>query len=265
MPSSFTLSKWYLDCVADDGDALVAYAARLRWGPVRLSYASALRRRAGSTQATVESSLREAPLPERTGSDVTWSAPLLGIEGAWKGLSPPLAASILEAPEGSVAWRCWLPRSRASVAHGSERIEGLGYVEELALTLPPWRLPIDELWWGRFLGERHALVWIDWRGPHSRRLAWLDDRPLPGACVDTERVEDAGAGVRLSIEPGGLLRQGALGRTALAVLPAVDRLLPVRILATDETKWCARGSLDVRGEPADHGWVIHEVVRWPAR
>ena len=28
----FTLTKWYLDLVTDDGLAVVAYSARLRWG-----------------------------------------------------------------------------------------------------------------------------------------------------------------------------------------------------------------------------------------
>jgi hypothetical protein len=261
----FTLSKWYLDCVGDDGDALVAYAAEVRWGPVALRYASTLRRRPGQARATVDTTLRDVPWPESSdGQGVSWEAPQLGIEGRWKALAQPIDATILESEEGRVQWRCLLPSAWATVVHAGAPLEGRGYVEQLTLTVPPWRMPIDELRWGRFLGQRHALVWIDWRGPHDRRLAWLD-----GVEARPVSIEPAGvttdAGDVLSIEPGGLMRQGALGRTALAIVPAVDRLLPVRILATDETKWCARGMLEVQGQPPDRGWVVHEVVRWPAR
>jgi hypothetical protein len=260
----FTLSKWYLDCVGDDGDALVAYAAMVRWGPVALRYASTLRRRPGQERATVDTTLREVPWPGDAGRDVTWDAPLLGLEGRWKSLAGPIEATILESDEGRVQWRCVAPSARATVVHAGAPLEGRGYVEVLTLTLPPWHMPIDELRWGRFLGERHALVWIDWRGPHERRLAWLDGVEARPASVEPEGVTTEGGDV-LTIEPGGLMRQGALGRTALAIVPAVDRLLPVRILAADETKWCAPGVLDVRGQPSDRGWVINEVVRWPAR
>ena len=260
----FTLSKWYLDCVGDDGDALVAYAAEVRWGTVSLRYASTLRRRPGQQRATVDATLRETPWPTETGRDVAWEAPALRLEGTWKALAAPIESTILESDEGRVQWRCVLPSARGTVVHGGARLEGRGYVEVLTLTLPPWRLPIDELRWGRFLGEKHALVWIDWRGPHARRLAWLDGHGMRAERVEPEGVT-SDAGESLTIAPGGLMRQGALGRTALAVLPAVDRLLPVRILAADETKWCAPGVLDVRDAPPDPGWVVHEVVRWPAR
>jgi len=260
----FTLSKWYLDCVAEDGDAFVAYAAEARWGPVALKYASTLRRRPGAEVATVETTLREVPWPVETEQAVTWQAPLLGVEGRWTAIDPSIEATVLESDEGSVRWRCLQPRARAAVVQGDVPVAGLGYVETLTLTLPPWRMPIDELWWGRFLGETSSLVWIDWRGPHTRRLAWLDGDEVAVARIDPEGLASDTGDVRLTVEPGGLLRRGALGRTALAIVPAVDRLLPVRILAADETKWCARGVLDVRGRARDRGWVIHEVVRWPA-
>ncbi len=74
-------------------------------------------------------------------------------------------------------------------------------------------------------------------------------------------MSDDGA-VRLTLTEPRVLREGALGKTALAILPAVDSLLPVRILATDERKWAARGTLDREGRRSE-GWVIHEAVRWP--
>jgi len=261
----FSLTKWYLDCVGEDGDTFVAYAALLCWGPLTLRYASTLRRRPGQPEAAVRTTLQEVARPSDGGEEITWGVAELGVEGRWTALDRPLEARVLESAQGDVHWRCVQPRARAVVVHDGARIEGLGYAEVLTITLPPWRLPIDELRWGRFLGERHALVWIDWRGEHTRRLSWLDGGPLQVERVEPEEVVSHDGRTRLSIEPGGLLRRGALGRTALAVVPAIDRLVPVRLLAADETKWSARGALEIDGRPADRGWVVHEVVRWPGR
>jgi hypothetical protein len=49
-----------------------------------------------------------------------------------------------------------------------------------------------------------------------------------------------------------------LGRTALSIIPKVERLFPWRILHIRETKWRSRGLLD-----GVSGWAIHEEVRWP--
>ena len=35
----FLLTKWYLDLVTPEGTALIAYAARLRWGRFRMARA----------------------------------------------------------------------------------------------------------------------------------------------------------------------------------------------------------------------------------
>ncbi|HYF95417.1 MAG TPA: hypothetical protein VD969_24665 [Symbiobacteriaceae bacterium] len=49
--SGFHLSKWYLDCVAEDGSALIGYRARLRWRSLALEYAAALVAPAGTPRA----------------------------------------------------------------------------------------------------------------------------------------------------------------------------------------------------------------------
>jgi hypothetical protein len=256
----FELSKWYLDVVSDDGDAFIAYNAEVRWRALALAYTSTLVQRAGQ-ETRVESTLRSAAAPVLSGGVLSWSAPALGVAGKWTSLAPPTADTILASDEGRVEWRCHQPRARAEVTFDrAPAIRGLGYTEHLTLTLPPWQMPIDELRWGRFLSEDATLIWIDWRGAHRKQLVLLDGAPLGDARID-ERGVEAGP-VRLTLAEPRVLRQGALGKTALAVLPAVETVLPVRILATDERKWLARGTLEHGGVRAG-GWVIHEVVRWP--
>ena len=135
--------------------------------------------------------------------------PALGVEARWASLAGPIEATVLESDAGRVVWRCLQPRARAEIGHRGETIRGLGYLEHLAVEIPPWHLPIDALLWGRFLGERHTLVWIDWRGPHARRLAWLDGRPLVRPVVDEQERHVGGEGASLAIDYGRVLRRGA--------------------------------------------------------
>jgi hypothetical protein len=259
---SFELSKHYLDCVGDGGDVVIAYVAELRLGALALRYASTLVQRAGR-ETVVQATLRGAPPPAPNGDTLAWSAPALGVAGRWTALSSEVSDTVLARDDGRVAWRCLMPRARAEVTlPEGPPIRGLGYVEHLSLTLAPWQLPIDELRWGRFLAEDAALVWIDWRGPHTRQVVLLDGAKAGPARVDDHSLSTDDGAVRLTFEAQRVLREGAIGKTTLAILPAVETILPVRILATEERKWVARGVLD-RGGRRSEGWVIHEVVRWP--
>jgi hypothetical protein len=136
-------------------------------------------------------------------------------------------------------------------------------VEHLRLSIPPWRLPISRLRWGRFISATDFLVWIDWCGAYNRRIVYLN-----GAAVGTDSIADsevvlAGGDAALSLDCGAVLRQGPLGATALAVLPDLDRLFPASILNVHERKWLSRGVLRQPGRPDSVGMAIHEVVEWP--
>lgn len=260
--SSFTLSKWYLDAIGDDGDVLIAYAAEVRWRALAIRYTSTLVQRAGS-ETRVRATLRRADSPSFSDGALTWASPALEVAGRWKPLESEARDTILARDEGRVEWRCHVPRARAEIEiAGEPPIRGLGYAEHLTLTLAPWRLPIDELWWGRFLSEDASLVWIDWRGPHSHQLVLLDGCAIGPARIDENGLTAEDGSMSLALESPRVLREGALGKTALSILPAVETVLPVRILATEETKWAARGTLH-RGSSTTRGWAIHEVVRWP--
>jgi hypothetical protein len=260
MDAGFELSKWYLDAVSDEGDVFIAYSAELRWRSLALRYTGTLVQRAGE-ETRERSTLRGAEAPGLSGNELSWASPPLGVSGRWTALSTPVAETILARDEGRVEWRCHMPRARAEVAfEGAPTLRGLGYAEHLSVTLPPWQLPIDALYWGRFLSEDASLVWIDWRGPYEKQVVLLDGAPVGPARID-ERGLRAGP-VRLTLSEQRVLRQGALGKTVLGVLPSVEKLFPVRILATDECKWLARGMLE-HGGGVSEGWVVHEVVRWP--
>src|SRR2546423_3960326 len=87
----------------------------------------------------------------------------------------------------------FVPRARSEISFGARsgisfggRLEGLGYAERLTMTIPPWRLPFEELRGGRFLSDGDALVWINWRGAHTLNLSFPN-----GVCVEDALVKDS--------------------------------------------------------------------------
>jgi hypothetical protein len=136
-------------------------------------------------------------------------------------------------------------------------------VEHLRLSLAPWRLPIHQLRWGRFINATDALVWIDWRGPHNRQVVYYNGAAVSAQTIGDREVVWGGGEAVLGLEPSAILREGPLGATALAVLPNLDRLFPARMLKVRERKWLSRATLRRPGRPDSTGMAIHEVVEWP--
>jgi hypothetical protein len=263
--AGFQLRKWYLDCVADDGSAVVAYRARLRWGPLRLHYAAVLDAPAAGVPRQFHT-LRSDASPHLRDDACSWQCARLGVSGRWMARAAPVRRVLLRTARGGIEWHCHQPAADARVEirrrDGTVAVlHGTGYVEELSLTLPPWRLPFDTLWWGRFVAPDASLVWIRWRGRSNRGLAAVD-----GTVHLRPRVREGGVAVAgaaaLRFHDHRPLRDGPLGSTALRGLPALVRMLPPAFRAARETKQISRAELRRPGHEPVRGWAIHEVVQW---
>lgn len=268
----FELSKWYADCISDDGTAVILYHARLRWRSVNLHYSSLLTHGTDATPGTpgtngtsqTRFSLRRCDAPEVTNDKILWQAESLGASGQWSCLGESQRNLLFDSDAGSLDWKCVAPRAGAEVRLGEgATLRGWGYVEHLTLTLPPWQLPIKRLRWGRFVNATDAMVWIDWEGDYRTRVAYLN-----GAAVAVEKISDSELvlgenGGTLQLEDSELLRDGQLGSTALAIIPQLERIFPPSILRTRETKWLSRAVLRRPGQADSVGMAIHEVVAWP--
>jgi len=261
--AGFELVKWYADAVTGEGDAVILYSAELHWRGPAIHYTSLLTRSNGRPTAS-RFSLRAQPPPEIREGAVAWTSRAWKADGRWDDLGGGIREMLFESPGGSLEWECIAPRARAEFRiAGAGEFRGWGYVERLRLSLPPWRLPIRCLRWGRFVNETDALVWIDWSGAFNRRVVHSNGAPVAAETIgDREVVLADGAGV-LALEPLATLREGALGATALSVLPDLDRLFPARILRVQERKWLSRAALRRPGRPDSYGMAIHEVVEWP--
>ncbi len=235
--SAFSLSKWYMDVVSDDGDPFLAYHAELRWHALRIHYASVLD---GAW------SLGSTPAPEMHADRVSWNVPALQLSGDWTGGAAAVSEEVLD----GVVWNCVRPCANACVETGGRKLAGLGYAERLTLTRAPWSLGIAELRWGRFLSATDWLVWIHLTGEHSKAITIHNGRHVEADALESLELTDS-----------RVLRDGALGQTALSIVPGADGLFPASVLGIEETKWRSRGVLRREGRAAE-GWAIHEVVRW---
>lgn len=249
----FELSKWYLDCVTDEGEVRIGYAAELATGALRLRYASVLS--AASARAVrTDTRLRSATLPEQHGELIDWRAPALTLTGRWTRAVPALPPlELLEVP-GALRWSCLQPRATVALDHEGMSLRGTGYAERVELRVPPWELPLDELRWGRAHVGPRTLVWLDWRGPRDLRRVFLDGLEVDGEVRDEEV---RAAGLRVKLAPLLTLRDGEVAKTAFGRVPALRRLAARHKLSLRESKWLSRASA---GE--HEGFAVHEVVRW---
>lgn len=256
MNSPFTLTKWYLDCVTAEGDAAILYSGVLGWQGISLAYNSILTVSAGRVES--HSSMARAHV-RADAKQVEVHAPRLGIAGSWRRLGQSFRARVYEGELGFIEWNCLQTGSAVRLTVGDRTLNGTGYAECLTVTVPPWRLPMEQLRWGRFVSADRTLAWIDWQGDYNNSFAVLDGRQVAlNAVNEEEAVIEEG---RLRMSQSLPLRTGKLGATVLPSAPRLRRLLPRSLAAIEEHKWRSRGVLTCDGKSSD-GWVIHEVVHW---
>jgi hypothetical protein len=254
----FSLVKWYLDCVTDPGDAVILYCAELRWHGLHTTYSSVLSVEGGQVES--QSSMARYRL-SCAGGQILVELPKLGVSGSWQASAAPFQHTVYEDASGSVLWNCVQPRASVHLRVGDRELAGLGYAECLTVTLPPWRLPMRQLRWGRFVSPEDSLAWIDWQGSYSTSFAVHNGDRCEILSVSDSEVSMRDATLRM--EESSSLRSGRLGDTILPGVPALGRLLPRSLFNIEEHKWRSRGILNAQ-DRSSKGWVIHEVVHWKA-
>jgi hypothetical protein len=256
---TFSLAKWYLDCVTDDGTAVIGYSARLRWGPLRTGYAAILvSPPSGHPTFTSTTRATSAPALDPAGTQLDWQVPRLKVEGCWQRDAEPIGATLLD----GIDWRSPMPRAQVELTIAGRRHCGLGYVDHLDLRVPPHRLPFHRLRWGRHLSPSHHAVWIAWADGLERQWGWCDGRRQSHPRVaDTAVTCDDHSELRL---PSGRELVDRPVRTLLRPMHALLRLTLARTVgAMRDHKRVTRSAMhDPGGTMLDHGWTIDEEVTW---
>jgi hypothetical protein len=256
----FLLTKWYLDCVSDNGDAAILYIADLHWNALSFHYGSLLTvldAKVGSA-----SSVRGNAAPTLTNGMLALQHQSLGFEGTWQALRDPIRRTVFETADGVVDWHCLQPMSKVDLLlPRNTRLRGIGYAECLTLSVLPWHLPMTSLLWGRYLSQQDAIVWIDWRGSAPYRSVIHNGEEHFAESITESKVMFAGTGARLELDCGLVLREGRLGDTIFPGISRLAALLPRSMLAVNECKWRSRGVFRTAAGQSS-GWAIHEVVKW---
>lgn len=256
----FVLSKWYCDCVSDEGVAFIGYWAHMRWGLLAIPYAATLYKPLNDS-ARERYSVRRCAAPSIQDDELRWNCGRLGIRAAWAADAAAVGKVLLETEEGTVIWRCHVPRARVHVDLAETgQISGLGYAEHVTVSVKPWRLPFEQLRWGRYLSAEDAVTWIEWRGQENRQWVLHNGAELRGATIGDARIEFPGDGGVIELRDDVVLREGRLVRTALGAVPGARFWLPAAIRNAYECKYLARGTLKTRTRTS-LGWAVHEVVR----
>jgi hypothetical protein len=257
-PAAFALTKWYLDCVGEDGSSFIGYWARLAWRKLSIRYASAFLSPAQG-EPRLFWRLTHCAEPRETEEAVRWSSRRLGIEASWERQAAPLSRRLFDERGSVIDWDCRAPAARARVSVRKETtLEGSGYVERMTMTLPPWEAPMEELRGGRFVAGSRAIVWIGWRGPRPLTLLFSDGREVPEATIDEDGISLEAA--RLALSQTRIVSDGPLIPGAVADSRAFSSLPMARLARAREVKSLSRGTLTEPGGTCG-GWVIHERVR----
>ncbi len=250
----FALAKLYADCVAPSGEAAIVYAGALTWNGFRLSLS-------GLTFFDRDGNASESWALSRG------SVSLNGRELRWSHGDSKLLArascdgfrqTLLTTPAGSVAFDCIVPDGAITVTRGSRVLEGRGYVERLALTIPPWSLPIDSFRWGRLATPAEQFVWIEWRGAHPLTRVFRGGVACEGAVIRDDRIEMPGE-LTLMLGSPLVLRTGRLDGMRGAISRLIAQL--PGIAGIHETKWLRSGRALLGDRVVAEGWVIDEEVR----
>lgn len=247
------LEKWYADIV-EDGQVQVHYLANLQFGPLTLGYSACL---GGSRARTTRMGIHRLPTPTLQGNVLRW--PVCGNNRAltWRGacLRPQ---RLWEDGARLLTWEPIVLNGRTFTDSG---LPAHGYVERLTLNFAPWHLGLKRLKWGRFCGQEHSLVWIEWQGAISKKLVLLDGRAETLLTFGRNEIQTESSRLILG-KPSEIvsepLKTGALAGVARCPLFGAQRFL-----AGIETKWLADSVLALHGEVADRGFSVYEEVVWP--
>jgi hypothetical protein len=259
----FRLTKWFLDFVGDQGESMIFYAAKLNWYGWAIAYTSWLNyNRVSGVQ--LKSRFHHVQIPQIRNHAITWQDDRFGVSGTWEPLAEKIEARIFDSREGILDWTCFQPASKVQLTINGKTLNGRGYVEQLHLTVPPWRIPMDELRWGRFGSDENNLVWIELREKECRKWLWLNGEKIENCSIEDDRISMPGHNLVLNLDRGVVLESEKkifnLVHKMVRYMPGAGKFIPLNFLMADEYKWLSRGDVHRNDCLCANGMAIHERV-----
>lgn len=259
------LNKWFLDFVNEDGKLMIFYAAFLQWKGLKVPYSSWLLYcpENGKSQ---KSRFRKIHLPQQKDNVITWSDPKFGVEGTWESKAAPLESRIFDSDDGYLDWKCFQPASKVQLNINGNTLKGCGYAEQLTLTAFPWKIPMEELRWGRFISPEHNIVWIELRKETRQQWLWLNGKKIVHCIIEDDYISIPDEGLILKLGKNVTLESEKkifnVVEKLIRHLPGFNKIIPIQFLMADEKKWFSTGVLEQKGKKPVSGHAIHELVNF---
>lgn len=264
---NFHLSKWFLDFVGGNREAMIFYAAKLTWYGWSTTYTSWLSYDAISG-VRLKSRFRNIQVPQIKDKLITWENTKFGLSGIWESLAEMIEARIFDSEEGYLDWKCYQPASKVKLRINDRILEGRGYAEQLVLTVPPWKIPMNELRWGRFGSDENNLVWIELREKEKQQWLWLNGDKIESCIIEDDHVSLPDMDLVLHLDRGVVLESEkkifSVVQKLIHYIPGFNKVIPISFLMADETKWLSKGQLQTPNKTLSNGMAIHELVNFKA-
>ena len=261
----FALNKWFLDCVTENGDCFIIYAANLKWLRWSIDYSSTLIR-ITPENTRFQSKLRNVNFPVIEGERITWQDQFLKTVGIWEGMESKVEEKLFSGNDGGLYWNCLQPKALVRIKHDDINYDGFGYVEKLQLTTLPWNIPMDELRWGRFISKKYHIVWIEYKRERTKQWVWVNNELLADCNVSDFSLSHKNKRMHLSFDQHVLLEKEKKIFNVLKIifryLPGFNQVIPREFLNSDEKKWLSKSILTIEGREVAEGWSIHEYVNF---
>ena len=256
------LDKWYADTLLPDGSVLLVYLGSLTAGSWCLSRVTADLFLPDGTRHSGGAKGRRPVLGDGSadfgaggfdGERLWWQTGGLSGELTFTSRHPgfELACPFLEAGRRSLHWVVEVPdadvRGEVRWPGGSMAIEGRGYRDRVWADIPLWRLPLQELRWGRAVAGDHACVWVQATGPDGVVAeAWQDGHLVREGLVPPVTG------------PGRVFLEGPVIDLEGLHLGPLRAPLGRLLHAPRQVKQASEASIG-----GVSGRAVHEVVTWP--
>lgn len=242
------LEKRYFDVLAADGNYLIGYDASVYSALLPVRYRALLSSHPGFRRSAFGFGPPSAQFP--------FDLPFRDLV---KCSSSSNHASKIEIAAGPIEWRLDEIGFEVSVKAGDAAIVGKGYSETVRLSSPPWRLGIDEIRWGRFVGNRHWAVWNVVKGATPFSLLAIDNQIDRDPVVEPDQLQGSAGQVFLG-RVQSTIQDGDVLATEAPLISAVARVLAGSRFIVLQRK-VVRHVRIVTRQGAEGGLAIDESVR----
>lgn len=257
--SNFKLEKLYLDCIDESGNCFIIYRACLKLYFFKVAY-SALLFSDFQNKITEKTMLKKIGQPLINGSFLYYENPHLQIKGSWQRLDSPIFITLFKDQKGEkLTWNCHHSKAWTKIEYGGKVFQGLGYAETLYLPVKPWKLPVQEIKWGRFLSEIYTVIWIHWKGEYPVNKIFCNGTLYEDAVFNHDIITFGEAKYILSFQEISVLREGSLAST-LSDIFFLEMFLKSRIFSLYENKYKAKAVLKYGHDKSSIGWALYETV-----